>query len=227
MQPYFLPYIGYYQLIAAVDVFIVYDNIKYTKKGWINRNRLLKNGKDAIFSLPLKNESDYLNICERELSGNFNRSKLLSQFQEAYRRAPYFSNIFPLVEDIVQYDRNNLFDYIFHSIVKTCAHLGIATTIRKSSDIEINHQLKSKEKVLALCEATRAKTYLNGIGGVALYSKEDFEKVGVDLKFVQPIPFSYPQFGGEFIPWLSIIDVMMFNSKKSVEIDILPQYKFI
>ena len=81
MQPYFLPYIGYFQLIAAVDVFIVYDNIKYTKKGWINRNRILLNGKDVMFSLPLKSDSDYLNIRDRELSADLSRGKLLNQFR--------------------------------------------------------------------------------------------------------------------------------------------------
>ena len=83
MQPYFFPYIGYFQLIAAVDMFIVYDNIKYTKKGWINRNRLLNRGKNVIFSLPLKNDSDYLNVCQRELAADFNRDKLLHQFKGA------------------------------------------------------------------------------------------------------------------------------------------------
>ena len=96
MQPYFFPYIGYFQLIAAVDLFIVYDNIKYTKKGWFNRNRLLQNGKDVMFSLSLKNDSDTLDVCERELAASFNRDKLLGQFKEAYRRAPYFAQTFPL-----------------------------------------------------------------------------------------------------------------------------------
>ena len=85
MQPYFFPYIGYFQLIAAVDQFIVYDNIKYTKKGWINRNRMLQNGKDVMFSLPLKSDSDFLDVCERELAADFNRDKLLNQLKGAYR----------------------------------------------------------------------------------------------------------------------------------------------
>ena len=83
MQPYFLPYVGYWQLLAAVDEFIVYDNIKYTKKGWINRNRMLRNGEDVMFSLPLQGASDSLDIVERELSDSFDREKLLSQFSGA------------------------------------------------------------------------------------------------------------------------------------------------
>ena len=104
MQPYFLPYIGYFQLIAAVDQFIVYDNIKYTKKGWINRNRMLQNGKDVMFSLPLKSDSDFLDVCERELAADFNRDKLLNQLKGAYRHAPYFEQTYPLLEKIVRYE---------------------------------------------------------------------------------------------------------------------------
>ena len=129
MQPYFLPYIGYYQLIASVDLFVVYDNIKYTKKGWINRNRMLQNGKDVMFSLPLKSDSDYLDVCERQLAPDLNRDKLLSQFKGAYRHAPYYAQTFPLIEQVVRYEDMNLFGFMQHSIVKTCEHLGITTAI--------------------------------------------------------------------------------------------------
>lgn len=212
MQPYFFPYIGYFQLISSVDVFVVYDNIKYTKKGWINRNRMLQNGKDVMFSLPLKSDSDSLDICERELSPDFNRDKLLNQIKGAYRRAPYFEQTFPLVERIVLHEDNNLFLFLYNSIVATCRHLGIDTEIRISSEIPIDHSLKNQEKVLALCEALSANSYVNAIGGMELYSRELFREKGIDLKFIKSKPFEYKQLDGEFVPWLSIIDVMMFNS---------------
>src|SRR5467141_3329484 len=109
MQPYFFPYVGYFQLIRSVDLFIVYDNIKYTKKGWINRNRLLRNGKGVVFSLPLKSDFDHLDVRERELAADFNRDKLLNQFEGAYRRAPHFALTFPLIERIVRHHDSNLF----------------------------------------------------------------------------------------------------------------------
>ena len=227
MQPYFFPYIGYFQLIAAVDLFIVYDNIKYTKKGWINRNRMLQNGKDVMFSLPLKSDSDYLDVCERELAADFNRDKLLNQFKGAYRRAPYFAQTFPLVEQIVRYEDANLFRFLHHSIVKTCEHLGITTEIRISSDIAIDHGLKNQDKVLALCEAVGANTYVNAIGGMELYSKEAFREKGIELKFIKSKPFEYPQFGDEFVPWLSIIDVMMFNPLDTIRTCISTNYELI
>ncbi len=216
MQPYFLPYIGYFQLMAAVDLFIVYDNIKYTKKGWINRNRMLQNDKDVMFSLPLKSDSDTLDVCERELAADFNRDKLLNQFKGAYRSAPYFAQTFPLVEQIVRYKDRNLFRFLHHSLVKTCDHLGITTEIRISSSIAIDHDLKNQDKVLALCTAVGANTYLNAIGGMELYSRETFREKGINLKFIQPKFFEYAQFGETIVPWLSIIDVMMFNSRERI-----------
>lgn len=216
MQPYFLPYIGYYQLIASVDTFVVYDNIKYTKKGWINRNRMLRNGQDAMFSLPLKHGSDALEVRERELAADFNRGKMLDQFAGAYRKAPYFEQTFPLIGQVVNYEDTNLFRFLHHAIVKTSAHLGIATEIRVSSGIAIDHSLKSQDKVLAICEAVGASTYVNAIGGMELYAKEDFGKRGIELKFLKSKPFEYAQFCDAFVPWLSIVDVMMFNSPERI-----------
>lgn len=211
MQPYFMPYIGYFQLISAVDIFIVYDNIKYTKKGWINRNRLLINGKDATFSLPLKKDSDTLEVVQRELSADFDRIKFLNQVRGAYVSAPHFENTYPLVEQIVNHKNNNLFLYIYNSILQLCAHLKIRTEIRVSSGLPIESGFKGQDKVLALCKATKAETYINAIGGVELYEGDTFRSQGIRLQFIKPRPFEYVQFGQPFVPWLSMIDVLMFN----------------
>lgn len=227
MQPYFFPYIGYFQLIQAVDQFIVYDNIQYTKKGWINRNRFLQNGKDVFFSIPLKNDSDFLDVKARVISADFKKDKLLNQISEAYRRAPYFAHTFPLIEQIVHYNDNNLFRYLYHSIVKTCEYLGITTEIKISSDISIDHSLKNQDKVLALCKVVGASTYVNAIGGMELYSKETFREKGIELKFIKSKPFEYAQFGAPFVPWLSIIDVMMFNPFNTVRTCISTNYELI
>ncbi len=216
MQPYFLPYIGYFQLLSAVDTFIVYDNIKYTKKGWINRNRMLLNGTDVMFSLPLKSGSDSLHVVERELTADFNRDKLLNQFKGAYSRAPFFAHTFPLLEKCVHNTEHNLFRFIHHSIVSVCEHLGIQTEIRVSSEISIDHELKNQEKVLALCEAVGADTYINSIGGIELYSKDTFHSRGIELKFIKSNPIEYEQYSAPFVPWLSIVDVLMFNSTDAV-----------
>jgi len=227
MQPYFFPYIGYFQLIGVVDFFIVYDNIKYTKKGWINRNRILQNSKDVIFSLPLKSASDYFDVRERELVADFNREKLLNQFKEAYRRAPYFAVTFPLLEQILWYKDVNLFGFLYNSIDRICVHFGITTKIMISSDIAINHDLKNQDKVLALCSAVGATNYVNAIGGMELYSKETFMEKGIALNFIKSKPFEYQQFGNAFVPWLSIIDVMMFNPLETIRTAIFTNYELI
>jgi hypothetical protein len=214
MQPYFLPYIGYWQLIAAVDAFVVYDNIKYTKKGWINRNRFLLNGKEALFSIPLRKDSDFLYVNQRFLADSFNREELLNNFREAYRKAPEYLSVMPLVEKIIKNSDKNLFEYIFASIRAVCDFLSIKTPLVVSSTVACDHSLKSVERVQAICKALGADTYINSIGGIELYSKEEFENLGIDLKFLKTFPFEYEQSGISFVPWLSIIDVLMFNSKE-------------
>lgn len=227
MQPYFLPYIGYFQLIAAVDLFVIYDNVKYTKKGWINRNRMLLNGSDVTFSLPLKKDSDSLHVVQRELAADFDRDKLLNKFYGAYVRAPYFSQTYPLLEKIVSCEDNNLFRYIHNSLINICAHLGIGTEIRISSEIDIDHGLKGQDKVIALCQTLGADTYINAIGGTELYVPEDFAAHGLKLNFIRSKPLVYPQFGAPFVPWLTIVDVMMFNPIDLVREHIRSHYDLV
>ncbi|MEA3133468.1 MAG: hypothetical protein QOG17_1314 [Gammaproteobacteria bacterium] len=227
MQPYFFPYVGYFQLIAAVDLFIVYDNIQYTKNGWINRNRICRDGEAATFSLPLKGASDYLDVCERELAREFKGEKLLNQIRGAYQRAPYFKQTFALIEKILLCGESNLFRFLHHSICRTCEYLGIQTEIRKSSSVDIDRELKKQDKVLSLCLAVGARTYVNAIGGVDLYSREAFLERSVDLKFIRAAPLEYAQFGNDFVPALSIIDVMMFNPPDAVKTYIANDYELI
>lgn len=224
MQPYVFPYIGYFQLIGAVDAFVVYDNIKYTKKGWINRNRFLLNGLDATFSLPLKKDSDYLDVCDREFAPDFNRAKLVNQFREAYREAPYFAETLPLLETVLLDAEANLFIYLHRSIAKVCEYLGVRTSIVVSSTIDIDHSLQGQDKVLALCKAVGADAYINPIGGVDLYSKDAFAASGLALSFLKSRPVEYPQFGNVFVPWLSIVDVLMFNGKAVTQSRLLGEY---
>jgi hypothetical protein len=215
MQPYFLPYIGYFQLINAVDTFVVYDNIQYTKKGWINRNRFLRDQSDVVFTVPLKKDSDFLNVDQREIAESFNSTKLINQLRTAYRNAPYFSVAMPIIEGIIRHSETNLFRFIRHSIAMVCDYLRITSKTIHSSTIDIDHTLKAQNKVLAICEALGASTYINPIGGTSLYSKAAFTARGVNLQFLKSMPFEYSQFGEPFVPWLSIVDVVMFNKPET------------
>jgi len=219
MQPYFLPYLGYFQLMNACDKFVVYDNIKFTKKGWIHRNRMLLNGKDVLFSLPLKNDSDFLNVDERFISDNFDKekNKILGQIRSSYSKAAYFPEVYPLIENIFNCNEKNLFDYIFNSIVRIKEYLSIGTELIVSSTINIDHSLKGKERVMELCKKVNGGMYINPIGGMELYDKEDFKNNGINLHFHKMRPIVYAQNNEAFLPALSILDVMMFNSNETIQ----------
>lgn len=226
MQPYFLPYIGYWQLMAHVDVFVVYDNIQYTKKGWINRNRYLCNGEDKYFSLPLKKDSDFLNVDERYISDSFDVEKLKNQIKTSYAKAPYFEETYKVFERILAYQNRNLFDFLFNSIKQIKDYLHIETQLVVSSSLDIDFSLKGKDKVQAICKVLSAEQYVNPIGGLELYDKNEFKANGIELSFLKSDleKIAYKQFDNQFIQALSILDVLMFNSVDEVK-RILELYK--
>lgn len=219
MQPYFFPYIGYWQLINAVDTFVIYDNIQFSKKGWFHRNNILMNCKKTMFTIPLKKDTDYLDVIDRYLSDDSEKhiNKIVAQIKNNYRKTPYYNDIFPLIETVFLYQEKNLFSYIFHSIKIICDYLDIDTNIVKSSTIDIDHNLRSQNKVIAINKSLHSTTYINPIGGTELYNKESFKKENIELQFLESEVPMYKQFNDEFLPYLSIIDVMMFNSKKEVK----------
>lgn len=228
MQPYFLPYLGYFQLVRAVDAFVIYDNIEFSKGGWVQRNRILLNGTDSLFSLPIKKDSDYLDIRDRRLADTFpaERVKLLRRIDAAYRRAPHYAQTMPLVEACVMYESDNLFEFIRHSVQSVSEHLGITTRFVVSSTLPSDRHLKGQDRVLAICRDMDCRTYVNAINGRTLYDRPTFTAQGVDLKFIQMRSIEYPQFGNSFIPNLSIVDVLMFNPLDRVR-EFLTAYELV
>lgn len=225
MQPYFLSYIGYFQLIHAVDVFVVYDDVNYIKKGWINRNNLLVNGKGFLFSIPLKDVSQNKFINQIEIDENSGwRTDLLKTITLSYKKAPFFAEVFPILEDIIGYKENNLAKLITYSLSKICNFLSIETEIMTSSDIDKNNDLKGQDKIIEICKKIKADNYVNAIGGIELYDRDAFIKDDISLHFIKSNTINYSQFKNEFIPWLSIIDVMMFNSQERIK-DLIKQYQ--
>lgn len=163
MQPYFLPYIGYFQLIKAVDKYVIYDDVNYIKKGWINRNNILCNGQAHLFSISLRGASQNKLINEIEISDDF--SKFRKMIELSYRKAPYFEEVFKLLNSIIDYPNKNLSLFLANSIKEICKYLSIDTEIIFSSEIEKNNDLKGQEKILEICKILQAKTYINAIGG--------------------------------------------------------------
>ena len=214
MQPYFFPYIGYFQLLSTVDKFVLLDDVNYINKGWINRNRLLLNGLAHTFTVPLSGASQNKHICEIKLiSENDWREKLLKTIQFAYSKAPYYQECFNLSSRIINHPSQELSDFLFNSLQEITIYLGLdSSKIIKTSRIYNNQHLKGQERILDICLQEKASVYVNPIGGMELYKAEDFFNKGVLLQFLKSEPISYPQYNYEHISWLSILDVLMFNS---------------
>lgn len=224
MQPYFFPYIGYWQLISAVDIFVIYDDVNYIKQGYVNRNSLLINGGKAFYTLELNGASSFKLINEIQVGRNI--PKLIKTLEQNYKKAPYFANIFPVISDIINYQENNLAKYLGNSISKISALLDLKPDFIYSSNIEKNNILKGKDKVLAICKTLKATKYLNAIGGQELYSKGEFIINGIELKFIKTLDIFYPQFNQSFVPNLSIIDVLMHCGKEKTK-DLITKYELI
>lgn len=227
MQPYFLPYIGYWQLLNAVDEYVIYDDVNFIKQGWINRNRILVDGKPFYFNLPMLGASSNKRINEIRVnqSGKL-LNKNLRTIEMAYRRAPYFSQVYPLMRKIMNDNEEILSCFILDSIKLICEYIGIKTTILVSSSLKKNNTLKGKDKVLHICSLLGATEYYNAIGGRTLYSFSQFEERGIKLNFLQTDPIEYLQFGNDFQPNLSILDVMMFNPVTRIR-EMLEQYTLV
>lgn len=224
MQPYFLPYIGYWQLINAVDTYVIYDDVNFIKGGWINRNKILLEGKEFMFNLLLNGASPNKLICEVFVVEN--QSKLIKTIECAYKKAPCFDQIFPLIKNIIEYENKNLARFIGNSIIQIAGYLNLKTKFIYSSEIEKNSSLRAQEKIIHICEILGAKYYYNAIGGMELYNTMDFEKKGIELKFLKTNLVEYKQFNNEFIPYLSILDVIMFNSPTEIN-KMLDNYELI
>ena len=226
MQPYFFPYLGYWQLMNAVDKYVVYDDVNYIKGGWINRNHILLNGKPHLINLFLKGSSPYKMINEIEVTHGSGDTKLLKTISMYYSKAKYYNDVFPLIQEIINNPETVLSAYLVDSFKIINRYLGIGTEIILSSALKKDCSLKGEEKVIHICKILNADEYYNAIGGMELYSRERFQENGIKLSFLKTDEIAYPQFNHEFVPNLSIIDVMMFNSKGEIK-EILGKFSLI
>jgi len=217
MQPYFLPYIGYFQLLAAVDKFVVLDDVNYINRGWVNRNRLLLNGVAHTFTVPLRDSSQNRLICDIELVNEQSwRDKLMRTIKQAYGQAPCYSQVSALLECLVNYPTVRLDEFLLNSIREIVHYLSLEVEIVSTSSVYKNAHLKGQERILDICRQERADAYINPIGGVDLYNQASFLEQGIQLYFLRSRPVSYPQGKGKHVPWLSILDVLMFNEPPAI-----------
>ncbi len=250
MQPYFFPYIGYYQAICAVDKYILYDNLNYIKYGWMNRNKyLVINREPSYFIVPIKQKSSYKTISDIELAKDQGwRRKLLNAIILNYKQSPHFADIFPLVEGVINSNCSRLTELNSRSVKDIATYLDISTFIETDvaqyNDIEDNLRKSDAEvadhfsnialtpldrkviRIIAICNRESANVFINAIGGQELYHKEDFSRHNIRLHFIKSEDLIYPQRSSVFYPNLSIIDVLM-NCGKSKTKEFLKHYTLI
>lgn len=228
IQPYIFPYLGYFHLIESTDKIVFYDDVNYIKRGWINRNRILLNSTDFLFTIPtLKaSQNKLINEIKPIIDEKWKR-KFYNNLDFAYKKAPYYSDVIKLVKETIETEYTDITDLCIKSIEMVYSYLGKSFNYVKSSDY--SPETKGLEKADRLIEITKkagSKKYSNTIGGQTLYNKQYFNQKGVELSFVKSKLEEYKQFDNDFIIGLSIIDILMFNDKKTV-IKFLNDYQMI
>jgi hypothetical protein len=210
MQPYFFPHIGYWQLMHAVNRFVIYDDVNYIKGGWINRNRILIKGEPAYITAPLHRASPFKRICDTTLQPSpVWRDKQVRMIEIAYRKAPNFAAVFPVLERLIRHETDSLPDFLAHQLCTLAAFMGIDSDIVKTSRCYANDDLAGQARILDICSREGATIYINPPGGQELYDPEPFRDFGVELRFIATRPFPYQQRSKGFVSHLSIIDTLM------------------
>lgn len=229
MQPYFLPYIGYFQLINAVDKFVILDSVNFIKSGWINRNNILLNGKSHRFTINIKNESSNVLIKDVYLLDGYKGLKKLNSLRktidQSYKKAPYFTTVYDIIEDILSFKSETLTELILYSLKRITNYLQIDTEIIPTST-HYENGFKGQDRIIHICKEEKSEHYVNPIGGVDIYDKALFKANGICLSFLKSRDIEYKQFSFEFVPWLSIIDVCMFNSVDEIK-KMLTEYDLV
>jgi hypothetical protein len=214
MQPYLFPYIGYYQLVQSSDFFVFYDDVAYIKKGYVNRNSILLNGDSLRFNLPVLSASQ--NVLIKDLTYGED-SKLLKKIEHAYSKAPFFKDVYPVIEGVFN-QKNRAINHINRlSIESVFTYLGIEKKFFNASELDYNRELDRADRLIELCNHFDCKEYVNSPGGRELYEPKYFAERGVKLGFIENKQTPYRQLKvDEFVPYLSMIDVLMNCSKEQV-----------
>ncbi len=228
MQPYLFPYIGYFQLINAVDTFVFYDDINFMKKSWVNRNRILVNGKECMITVPLKKASQ--NKLIKDIDVLIDRvwvQQFYKTIEQNYKKAPYFESTFKLIQTVFESPCKTIAELAIRSVVLICNYLEVTTSLEKSSiTYPETKGVEKTERLIYITQLSKSDHYINPSGGKMLYDKTDFRLKGVTLSFIENQLSPYTQFDNDFVNGLSMIDVLMFNSPKEVQ-KMLNQYELI
>lgn len=221
MQPYFLPYVGYYQLINHVDLFVLFDDVQFIRKGWINRNRIVNaDGGSSYINVPIQKCSLSTKIRDvRVKPGESWKTKILSQCETSYRKkAPHYWKVSKLLSDGLNNDDFiNIVELNKRLLEISCKYIGIDTKIIISSEQGFDYSsiVNSGDWALEISNQLGAKEYINPISGREIFDKSKFQNANIDLRFIRSKPYNYEQHD-TFVPDLSILDLMMFNGEEEL-----------
>lgn len=216
MQPYFLPYLGYFQLIAACDCFVIYDNVQFIKNGWIERNRYLLDGEPKWFGVPLAKGSHTQAILEKRISPHFQIEPLINKLAFAYRKAPYVEQTLTWLEALLKLPAQNIAEFNELALRSCCSLLKLNTPIVRASEWAPQSHAKAQERVIEVIQSVGGTCYLNPVAGGDLYDADGFAQAGYALQLLRPVLPSYAQHNHPFVPALSILDAFMFNDLNTV-----------
>jgi len=229
MQPKFFPYLGHFQLVACADKYVFLDDVNFQRDSWFHRNKILINGEMQYFGVKLNKASQNKKLNEIELVNDGKwRDKLMATIRLSYKNAPYFQDIFPIVENIILDPNITLLSEVAERSVRDVSdYLAIQTDFLRASQDDSNQHLKSQDRIMAICNGLGANEYYNLPGGRKLYAVEDFQANNIDLYFIEPHNITYPQFDNlQGNQWYSIVDILMFNAKEEVQ-RLLQEYSVV
>ena len=230
MQPYVFPYIGYFQLINSVDIFVFYNDVNFIKSGWINRNNIQVNGEPSLFTIPLSKSSQFSKINNTNIHHLLYEKwkiKFLNTINLVYKKTAYFNEVYTLIEDVLDRKYQNIGDLAATSILEVSKYIKLNREFVFSSErFDDTKEKQNEERIVDIVNKLNGKVYINALGGQKLYKKEYFQNQSISLKFLETHILPYDQFGLDFISGLSIIDILMFNSIENID-RILASYKLI
>jgi len=220
MQPYFLPYLGYFSLIKAVDKWIVMDEVQMIQYGWVHRNRVLKqDGGFYYIRVPLVKHSHTTLIKDIRINNETDwKQKIIDQLGHYKRKAPFYRNTIGLLKSAFEKSFESLTQQNVHLLEKVCEYLEIDFSYTIQSDLKVDASTisESDDSAKCICHTLGYQHCVNPIGGRDLYCTEEYEQEGIDLCFLKNNLPPYEQKNGSFVKSLSIVDVMMFNSPEEI-----------
>lgn len=229
MQPYIFPYIGYFCLVQASDIFIFLDDVHYKKKGWINRNKILINGSPYTFTVPIKAVSQHKLICDLKLHSfeEFKRT-FIKQIEQSYKKSVNYIKCREYIDRVLSTETESVSKLAINSIKLFYEMLEIDKTFLESSkDFSETKNLRSSHRIIKINKILNGQNYINSMGGMALYNQKDFIENNIHLSFIESVEKSYEQKSSKnFQKKLSIIDVFMNNKDEEIK-SLLNLYRIV